>query len=65
MNRRSGHHDQEANVVIIDKAVTSVLDQHFDDNLEHSDPFSDDELVSPGPIQRAIRPILERLRPWM
>lgn len=65
LNRRSGHHDQEANVVIFDSETTRLLDQHFVDDLEQSAPYAADSVASPGAVQQAFEPVLERLRPWM
>jgi len=65
LNRRSGHHDQEANVVIFDEDATGLLDRHFADDLERSVSYTEDSVASPGAVQQAFEPVLERLRPWM
>jgi len=64
-NRRSGHHDQEANVVVFDADTTALLDRHFDEDLGQSVVYRQDEVASPGSVQQAFEPVLERLRPWM
>ncbi|MFK8025770.1 MAG: phosphatidylserine/phosphatidylglycerophosphate/cardiolipin synthase family protein [Ilumatobacter sp.] len=35
-NQRSMQHDEEANVVVVDSAVVSILDRHFDEDIELS-----------------------------
>lgn len=65
LNRRSGHHDQEANVVIFDPRIARQLDQQFDDDLVDSVDFSEDSVADPGPVRDAVERGLRRFRPWM
>ncbi len=65
LNRRSAHHDQEANVVIFDEATVATLDRHFLDDVEQSIPPTRDPLTTRDRLDALAEGALRRLRPWM
>ncbi|MFV0127982.1 phospholipase D-like domain-containing protein [Streptomyces sp. HMX112] len=54
LNRRSLDHDEEVMLAVLDTAFTATLDQHFDEDLEHS------VLIEEGRWKR--RPVAQRVR---
>ena len=65
VNRRSGHHDQEANVVIFSDEVARCLDAHFDDDLRSAIAYADDDIADVGTIRGLAEDGIRRFRPWM
>ncbi|MEU9979779.1 phospholipase D-like domain-containing protein [Streptomyces sp. NPDC050856] len=54
LNRRSLDHDEEVMLAVLDTAFTATLDQHYDEDLEHS------VLIEEGRWKR--RPVAQRVR---
>jgi cardiolipin synthase A/B len=62
-NQRSMQHDEEANVVIVDDEVVSILDDHFDDDLTKSielDPSRWAERSIPQKMAERVTTVVEK-----
>jgi cardiolipin synthase len=53
-NRRSLDHDEEVLLVALDTALTSVLEQHFDEDLERSEQIDLTRWRNRGPVQKTL-----------
>ena len=53
-NRRSLDHDEEVLLVALDTEITSVLERHFDEDLERSEQIDLTRWRNRGPVQKAL-----------
>jgi cardiolipin synthase len=64
-NQRSTRLDEEANVVIFDRHVVSVLDDHFEHDLESSSIIDPAEWSERGPVQRLGERVVGAVSGWL
>ena len=64
-NQRSLRHDDEANIVVFDPEVVTVLDQHFDEDLEHCELLDPEEWAERGLFQRVAERVTETVNHWL
>lgn len=62
VNRRSTEKDEEVAVAIGDRRVTALLEEHFENDLLHSEPVTPED---PSPLQRVkstlVRPLIHEM----
>lgn len=63
LNARSMNRDEEVNLVVFDPALATVLDRHFDEDLERSVRIEPDRWQQRPIHQRALEAALAPLRP--
>ena len=61
-NRRSLDHDEEVLLVMLDREVASVLESHFDQDLERSEQIDLTRWRNRGPVQRTLEAATTPLR---
>ena len=61
-NRRSLDHDEEVVLVALDTEITSVLERHFDEDLERSERIDLTRWRDRGPVQRVLEVATTPLR---
>jgi cardiolipin synthase len=61
-NRRSLDHDEEVLLVALDTEITSVLERHFDEDLERSEQIDLTRWRNRGPVQKALEVATTPLR---
>lgn len=61
-NRRSTAWDEEVNLVVIDPATVALLDRHFDEDLERSEPVDPTRWERRPRFQRVLETAVEPLR---
>ena len=54
LNTRSFAHDEEILLVVFDPGVSGVLDRHFDEDWERSEPIDLERWRRRGPVQRGV-----------
>ena len=64
-NRRSMQHDEEANVVLVDEDVVSVLDLHLDDDLTKSIELDPSRWADRGLSQRMAEKVSTVVEKWL
>lgn len=64
-NQRSTSLDEEVVVVIFDDEVAALLDEHFDEDLDHSEQLDPDRWGSRHLGQRVLEQMITVARPWM
>ena len=64
-NQRSTRLDEETNIVIYDRHVVSVLDEHFDDDLRSSSVVDPTEWSDRGPVQRLGERVIGAVSGWL
>ena len=64
-DQRSLGINEEANIVVFDKATTQILDQQFEDDLESSDEVHPDDWEDRGPVQKAAEVAAGTIEPQL
>jgi cardiolipin synthase len=64
-NQRSMQHDEEANVVIVDEDVVSVLDRHLDDDLTKSIELDPTRWADRGISQKVAEKVSTVVEKWL
>jgi cardiolipin synthase len=64
-NQRSTRLDEETNVVVFDRHVVSVLDDHFEHDLESSTVVEPAEWSERGPVQRLGERVMGAVSGWL
>jgi cardiolipin synthase len=62
LNARSTEHDEEINLVVMDPAITRILDMHFDEDLARSERIEPGRWNSRPLHQRAFERMVEPIR---
>lgn len=64
-NQRSMQHDEEANVVIVDEAVVSILDEHLEHDLTQSIELDPSRWADRGFLQRGAEKVTTVVEKWL
>ena len=64
-NRLSMNHDEEIALAIFDSDVTSILDQHFEDDLERSRPIDLERWRDRSAAQKALETAVQPVKRWL
>jgi cardiolipin synthase len=64
-NQRSTQLDEETNVVILDRHVVSILDEHFEHDLETSTIVDPADWADRGPVQRLGERVIGAVSGWL
>lgn len=64
-NQRSMQHDEEANVVIVDEEIVSLLDQHFDEDLTLSNELDPAKWAERGMPQKMAERVSTVVEKWL
>lgn len=64
-NQRSMQHDEETNVVIVDPDVVSILDEHFDHDLESSIELDPSRWADRGLSQKVAEKVSTVVDKWL
>ncbi len=64
-DQRSLGINEEANIVVFDKATTQILDAHFEEDLRRSDEVHPDDWDDRGPLQRVGEAATDAIGPQL
>jgi cardiolipin synthase len=64
-NQRSMQHDEEANVVIVDEQVVSILDEHLEHDLSQSIELDPSRWAERGLLQRGAEKVTTVVEKWL
>lgn len=64
-NRRSMQHDEEANVVIVDESVVSILDEHLEHDLTQSIELDPSHWADRGFLQKGVERVSTVVEKWL
>ena len=64
-DQRSLGINEEANIVVFDKATTQIFDQQFEDDLQHSEAVHPGEWQKRGPVQRVAEAVTDVIDPQL
>ena len=65
LNRRSHHHDDEVVAVVLDREVTAVLDEHYEDDLARAEAIDLDRWEERPLPWRVVEKATGVLRHWL
>jgi cardiolipin synthase len=64
-NRRSMNHDEEIAIAIFDADVTSILDSHFESDLERSRPIDLERWQDRSATQKVLETAVQPVKRWL
>ncbi len=64
-NQRSMQHDEEANVVIVDESIVSILDDHLEHDLSQSIELDPSRWADRGLFQRGAEKVTTVVEKWL
>ena len=64
-NQRSMQHDEEANVVIVDEDIVSILDEHLEDDLTKSIELDPSRWADRGLLQKGVEKVSTVVEKWL
>ncbi len=64
-NQRSMQHDEEANVVIVDEKVVSILDEHLEHDLTQSIELDPSRWADRGLLQKGVEKVSTVVEKWL
>jgi len=62
MNGRSTTKDDEILAVVLDPDLTAILEAHFADDADESEPMDPEEMADPPPVRRALEALVRLFR---
>ncbi|MFL6179221.1 MAG: phospholipase D-like domain-containing protein [Actinomycetes bacterium] len=64
-NRRSMNHDEEIALAIFDTDITTILDEHFENDLERSRPIDLERWRDRSGAQKALETAVQPVKRWL